>query len=57
MLKIKIDRDKNVERARHVPKPEYKKILNIYKGIDRDLRSRWDSNLWKEVVNFVVSVS
>jgi hypothetical protein len=45
------------EKARHVPKPEYKKILNIYKGIDRELRSRGDSNLWKEVVNFVVSVS
>jgi hypothetical protein len=40
-----------------MPKPEDKRMLNIYKWIDKRLQNLWDSNIWKEVVNFVVSVS
>jgi hypothetical protein len=47
----------NVKGARHMPKCEDKRILSIYRRIDRELRNIRDSNIWKEVVNSVVSVS
>jgi hypothetical protein len=46
-----------LKRARHMPRNENAKILNIYKGIDVSSQNLSDSNVWKEVLNFVVSVS
>jgi Gpi18-like mannosyltransferase len=56
-MKKEKDQNKNVKRARHMPKPEGKNMLNIYSWIDKSLWNVGDSNIWKEVVNLVVSVS
>jgi len=59
MMKMKNEKDRNtnVKRARHMPKPDGKNMLNIYSWIDKSLWNVGDSNIWKEVVNLVVSVS